>query len=344
MSTKSKSAVPVSRSRRTGVIFPGALGDFICFLPALTKLTESSSVEIFAQSQFDDIVPAQVAVRSLERSEISKLFIAEPAQDEVLRDFFDAYDAVYSWLGSRNQSFVRRLQALTSGRAQIFSLSPETYEGHQVDYYLSCINRVGDGPRQPTIELRQSAIHWREAFWADHALDQYPVLAIAPGSGAREKNWPAEFFFGIVQWWRMKVRGRIVLVVGPVEKERGGIQGLRSSCLIVEDLRLSQAAALLERCTVYLGNDSGMSHLAAALGVRTVALFGPSDPKQWAPRGDKVSVVRRHLSCSPCSRPILKSCSHRACLRELYPDDVSDAMATLPEVLTLTRSEAGIKV
>jgi len=129
----------------------------------------------------------------------------------------------------------------------------------------------------------------------------------------------------------------VILLAGPVELERGGIEKLRRSCLPVEEPTLSQAAALLSRCAIYLGNDSGMSHLAAALGIRTIAIFGPSDARQWAPPGAHVTVVRRNLACSPCPEPIMKSCPHRACLSELQPKEVIGILAALSEVVTLTR-------
>jgi ADP-heptose:LPS heptosyltransferase len=116
--------------------------------------------------------------------------------------------------------------------------------------------------------------------------------------------------------------GVVVLLLGPVEEERGGVHELRQHCLVAGGLSLSQAAALLAASDVYLGNDSGITHLAAALGVPTVALFGPSDPRQWAPRGRQVAIVRRAIECSPCSNLTMTSCPHRACLTDLYPEKV----------------------
>ena len=345
MSMKSKRNAGTKRpDARTCVIFPGALGDFICFLPALRVLAERAPLNLLAQSRFADIAPENVTVWSLERPEIGKLFAGGSLEDESAKSFFGAYDAVYSWLGSRSEGFAARLQALAGSRARLFPFRPATPQGHQADYYLRCLNRGEVSPGQPMIALRREAIVWRKDFWTRHGLDQRPVLAIAPGSGAREKNWPEDFFRSVVEWWGEAMGGVVILLVGPVEKERGGIERLRCSCLVAGDLRLSEAAALLSRCAVYLGNDSGMSHLAAAVGVRTVALFGPSDARQWAPRGANVTVMRQSIACSPCPEPTMKSCPHRACLREFLPSEVIRILAALPEVVTLTRYGAGITV
>jgi ADP-heptose:LPS heptosyltransferase len=337
-------AVPNVVRSRTCVLFPGALGDFICFLPALQTLARDADVDLFARSEFADIVTSRVTVRSLEVYEISRLFVANTAEDRRLQKFFGAYTAIYSWLGNQQREFVQRLQSLCYGRAEIFPFRPNNSETHQTDYYLSCLRGDSVDSRQPVVGLRPEGMGWCAHFWVRHELHRRPVMVIAPGSGAREKNWPEEFFLAVVEWWRQAVDGVAVLVAGPVEEERGGTERLRPSCIVASDLTLSQAAALLAGCELYLGNDSGITHLAAATGIRTVALFGPSNARQWAPRGNRVTVINRNIECSPCQITKMKSCPHRACLTELRPTDVIGVVATLPEVVTLTRMGAGIKV
>ena len=329
---------------RSCVLFPGALGDFICLLPALQTLARDCEVDLFARSEFADIVASEVTVHSLESHEVSRLFTANIAEDQPSQNFFGAYAAVYSWLGSRQSDFVQRLRALSGGRAQIFPFQPDDSETHHMDYYLGCLRRHSAVSRQPQVALRPEGIAWCAHFWSARELHHRPVLVIAPGSGAREKNWPEEFFLAVVEWWRQAVNGAVVLLTGPVEEERGGTDRLRHRCIVASDLTLSRAAALLARCDVYLGNDSGITHLAAIAGVRTVALFGPSNARQWAPRGRRVTIVSRNIECSPCQIPMMKSCPHHACLSELHPKDVIGVMAALPEVVTLTRMGAGIKV
>jgi ADP-heptose:LPS heptosyltransferase len=330
-------SIEAERSRRICVIFPGALGDFICFLPALHALARTATVDVFARSEFADIAPQGVAVASLERPEISKLFASESVDDVQAHRFFRAYDAVYSWFASGEEKFVLRLQAMADGRARVLPFRPPAAEGHQADYYLSALGPLDGLSARPLVALRAEGICWADSFSARHSLQGRPLLALAPGSGAREKNWPAEFFLAVTRWWKQAVGGTVVLLIGPVEQERGGTDELQSSCVVAGNLNLSRLAALLARSDIYLGNDSGVSHLAAALGVRTVVLFGPSDAHQWAPRGEKVILFRRGIDCSPCRELAMKNCPHRACLTELHPDDVIAMLANLPEVVTLTR-------
>ena len=247
------------------MLFPGALGDFICFLPALQKLARNADVDLFARSEFADIVPSRVTVRSLECNEITRLFVANTAGDQQLQDFFGVYAAVYSWLGSRQSEFVQQLTSLSCGRARIYPFQPTNSSIHQTDYYLSRVGRDSTSSLEPEVELRPEGVDWCAQFCAIHELRGQALLVIAPGSGAREKNWPEDFFLAVVKWWREVVNGVVVLLAGPVEEERGGIERLRANCLVASGLTLSQAAALLARSDLYLGNDSGISHLAAAV-------------------------------------------------------------------------------
>jgi ADP-heptose:LPS heptosyltransferase len=97
----------------------------------------------------------------------------------------------------------------------------------------------------------------------------------------------------------------------------------------VREWPLEDLAALLGRCVGYVGGDSGVTHLAAAVGTPVVAVFGPTDPAVWAPRGPHVAIVRHRVPCQPCTWEAMWACSHRACLADLTVDAVVDAAARL---------------
>lgn len=304
------------------VIFPGALGDFICFLPALEKLARGGEIDLLAQAQFADLLPATVKTRSLECYEITRLFVAGAERDQRLRVFFGSYAFIVSWMGSSQPDFVKHLQALSNGKLRIYPFRPSRSRVHMVDYYLSCLGERSPREIFPGIPLRSDALVWSRRFWRQSGLEKKRVLVLAPGSGAKEKNWPIQFYRVVAEWWEKRFGGKVLIVSGPVEEERGEIGGLWASALVVHGLDLAQVAALLFRCDLYLGNDSGVTHLAAALGVETVALFGPTDVTQWAPRGGRVTVISQNAECSPCMDSIMKACPHRKCLTAFRPGDV----------------------
>ncbi len=333
---------PVARAQaiwnKVLAIFPGALGDFICFLPALKTLAADRTLDLLARTEYGDLAPTTVQVHSLERYEISRLFVAGAEDDERLKSFFSRYRFVYSWMGSREPDFVRRLQVLSKGRIRVFPFRPPRSEMHISDYYLSCVEAKCSRKIMPAFPFHCSALNWSWQFCRQSGLEGKKILALAPGSGAKEKNWPVQFYRVVAEWWEKKLGGKVLVVLGPTEEDRKE-EAFWSNALVVRGLDLGKLAALLTRCHLYVGNDSGVTHLSAALGVETIALFGPTDPSEWAPRGERVTVITRKISCSPCADSVRKLCSHRECLTDLSPSNV---LIRIEEVLmTASRGPDG---
>jgi hypothetical protein len=312
--------------QRTLVLFPGALGDFICFLPSLGKLAQRRAVDLFARSDYGDIAPASVRTRSLECDRIARLFVPGADQDADLAQFFGAYAEVYSWMASGEPTFVANLSRLTHGRVRAFPFRPHDWRCPMMHYYLCCLGEDARGVSFGHVLLGGEALRRSSRYWESHALGGQRILAIAPGSGAGEKNWPAAYFDDVARWWERQAGGRVLVILGPAEAERAEPMHLGADALVVREERLGTVAALLSRCDIYLGNDSGLSHLAAALGVPTVTLFGPTDPTEWAPQGRHVIVLSQRIPCSPCSEPIRLNCTHRVCLSVLTPGVVIETL------------------
>jgi ADP-heptose:LPS heptosyltransferase len=306
-------------NRRVAVFFPGALGDFICLLPALHALAERAHLEIFAKTQFADIMPENIKVGALERYEINRLFVAGAAFEQRVRDFFSSYERVYSWMGSSQPVFSSEIRAVAPERVRLFAFRGVDPAIHQSDYYLSCLELSGNQLPAVHIALQPVALNWLGEFCRLHALKEKALLVMAPGSGAGEKNWPAAYFATVGRWWRERTGGAVIILLGPVEKERGGFDMLTGEFIAAQDLSLAQVAALLARSDLYCGNDSGITHLCAALGATTMAVFGPSDPRIWAPRGPKVTLLRLGVACSPCDMNVMKICPHHQCLNDFSP-------------------------
>jgi heptosyltransferase III len=128
-------------------------------------------------------------------------------------------------------------------------------------------------------------------------LAQLPplFLAIHPGSGSPAKNWPAERFAAL--GGRLVGAEPALLALGPTEEAwpwRSAVPGTR--CVVARNLPVRALAAVLSRAGLFVGNDSGASHLAAAAGAPTLALFGPTDPFQWAPAERSARWLRAPLA------------------------------------------------
>ena len=124
----------------------------------------------------------------------------------------------------------------------------------------------------------------REARARTRALDE-GFLALHIGSGSPAKNWPGERF---AEAARRLSRGRPwLLVLGPAEEEPAAWPG----AIVAREWPLRVLGAVLSRAGLFLGNDSGVAHLAAASGAPTLTLFGPTDPALWAPVGRSVATL-----------------------------------------------------
>jgi ADP-heptose:LPS heptosyltransferase len=120
-----------------------------------------------------------------------------------------------------------------------------------------------------------------------------PLVALHPGSGGRHKCWPPDRYGRLCD--RLTAMGYTpVLTAGPADE--GVIQAVMAGAsaarpVVVDQAPLTHLAGLLTRCRAMMGNDSGITHLAAAVGIPTIALFGPTDPAVWGPRGKTVRIV-----------------------------------------------------
>jgi ADP-heptose:LPS heptosyltransferase len=125
--------------------------------------------------------------------------------------------------------------------------------------------------------------------WDDRTFEVAPIrsqdILVHPGSGSPAKNWPSERFAAVIRGAERPVR----LIVGEADQ---AVAARFCGVPRLEHPSLEELAARLAGCHAYLGNDSGVSHLAGLCGARSLVLFGPTDPTVWRPIGPRVEVLR----------------------------------------------------
>ncbi|MGA3399264.1 MAG: glycosyltransferase family 9 protein [Acetobacteraceae bacterium] len=171
---------------------------------------------------------------------------------------------------------------------------------------------------------------------AVRALFHKPVVAMHIGAGNITKTWPAEYFSALIDLLTERNGVAVMLIGGPDEREAA--EALRETLLrpdavgsVVGETPLDELPRLLSACCLYIGNDSGPKHIAAALGVPTIGIHsGVVDAIEWGPVGRRAVALRRNMTCSPCYLARAEDCPRGlACLRHLDPSVVYQTAAML---------------
>ncbi|MGC4117539.1 MAG: glycosyltransferase family 9 protein [Myxococcales bacterium] len=197
---------------------------------------------------------------------------------------------------------------------------------HAIDLYFEALEPLGLKPDDRALELHLSPAHADEA---SRVVPRGRVAAIAPGARWANKRWPPERFAEVVR--ALRERGFAPLLLGgPGDAETLAAvrAALPDGIPDTAGLGIGGLAAAIERSAVVVSNDSGPVHLASALGVPVVALFGPTSPERWRPLSPRSEVVRRTLPCSPCSNHGAATCplGHHDCLKDLPTEAVLAAV------------------
>ncbi len=160
-----------------------------------------------------------------------------------------------------------------------------------------------------------------------------PWLTVAPGSGQARKNWPLSHYYEVSRTLAWQFNMGIAWLAGPAEEAAlPYLEALAQAQghLLLANRPLAQVARVLSHCRLYIGNDSGLTHLAAAVaGPDVLALFGPTDPRVWAPLGPQVHALVAPCVQAPCAEGRTIPCSEPRCMETLSPETVLAAAAAL---------------
>jgi heptosyltransferase III len=303
---------------RVLVIFPGALGDLMCVMPAIAAIARRHagvSIELMARFELARLVVGRTVVtrgHSIDAREVSALFTDQPSDNA--RRFFSQFDRIYSFFASDDARFRAQLNSATDGEVSFHPFRP-TGEGHVSEAYLRAIGEdalPADVLLEPTPNDLVAAVQ----ALAQSRCDSSELIVIFPGSGSRAKNWPAENFLELASM--LAKRSGILRSADSALNDKGmGHDDQTHSCVVVlgpaetalepifrkldlpvlKDLDLQTVSGIARIAAAFVGNDSGVSHLAAAVGTSGVVIFGPTDPSRWRPiasrPGQHVEVLKR---------------------------------------------------
>ena len=311
------------------VIHHGALGDVVATFPALLRLKKLyGSLSIICQGSIGQLAQEfNIADKwfPLEASAFATLFSIhiDPNVKNILR----SYGKII--LFSRSRSLEKTLFSVSKN--EVYGIPPRPDLGqkiHIIQHILSHLVRF----RLLEKSDENIRIALSPSLYSDQRSPQYDPskIIIHPGSGSRKKCWPISNFIKVAA--TLKEGGKQPeFILGPAEYDLHDIlvQTEKHNTNVHKIEKLTELAGLLKTGAGFIGNDSGVSHLAAFMGLPTVVVFGPSDPKTWKPIGRVVKVVQPDIECSPCFEAGAVGCEEIDCFSRITPENVLKAFYEL---------------
>ncbi len=297
------------------VIRGGAIGDFLLTLPAISLLREAfpqARLEILGYEHIVSLATSggyADAARSIEYAAMAGFFNPKADLDPELSAYFASFQQIVSYLYDPDGFFAGNLRRC--GVKNLIEASPKVdVEGdHATRQLARPLERLALYlDHEVDVRLRMAAFHQEQASAVLQTCGggrdpELPLVAIHPGSGGERKNWPPERWEALGRWLFSlpePIRPWVLLVGG--ESDVKTLETLQTAWaadiqaagrfIVAANQPLPDLAALLARCRLFVGHDSGISHLAAAVGLPCVLLFGPTDPDIWAPLQKDVIILR----------------------------------------------------
>jgi len=286
------------------IVHQGAIGDFILSLPALEAIHRCYSRARFTflgHPSVKEIIVSRpyfhVVLNCLDKR-WAPLYNSKGKLETRTFESLPPVESIFAFCRSSSQELVGNLARIYEKPAYRIDPFPHSdLELHVSDYQCLQLEELGIPALPcPPVVIAPSQEDFLEArrFVQQNVTPGHQLILIHAGSGGRNKVWSVAGWFDVIMKLSGRQTGKIALIEGPadshiVEQLYAKVESI--SPLLINSWRLGTLAALIKHSSLYLGNDSGITHLAAACDTPTIALFGPSDPRIWAPRGPQVKVV-----------------------------------------------------
>jgi heptosyltransferase-3 len=286
------------------VIRGGAIGDFILTLPAIAALRRQfpeAHLEVLGYPHIAQLAMAGGLVDRVSPIEARALagFFARNGQlFEELADYFSEFDLIISYLYDPDAIFRTNVGRCSAAQFIACPHRPdEQTQVHAAKVYLKPLERLAifDADHVPRLHIDRNLTVSGPSHSSNEPSEAAPRLALHPGSGSDRKNWPEDRWAELLQRLVDLTPFNLLMVGGEAEGER--LQRLAAAlapmrCRVAQNLPLAELALLLARCQGFIGHDSGISHLAAAVGLPVLVLWGATDEVIWRPPSEQVIILR----------------------------------------------------
>ncbi|HKB89917.1 MAG TPA: glycosyltransferase family 9 protein [Opitutaceae bacterium] len=290
------------------VLRGGAIGDFIVTLPALGLLRRqwpSAHIACIGNPRAAELALGRYyldAVYSQHDAKWAALY-GDTALSAPLQEFFGSFDLVINYWPDPDNTLAHHMTQLGFGpprtASKIFlSISALATKAPAARHYAEPLSQLGliADDFVAKLYLKNDDIASADSILAKIAVRGRPLVAFHPGSGSVRKNWPVERWEQLIRQMHASTSTHLLLIGG--EADAAVLRTLSDTLTdspfsVLDNLPLPSLAAVLQRCHLFIGHDSGISHIASAVGTRSLLMFGPTDSAIWAPRGAAVTVIQR---------------------------------------------------
>ena len=303
----------------------GALGELILSLPALYTLKaggRAGHLHLISRTDIADIIiENRLAdeVSAIENGIFAEFFVSGTLSRETA-EFLGTFTNAFIFMKNIDEVYAKNLRRHVPKCFFIPTWPEEGRVMHLSAAQVEQLNRSGIvAGEMPRLEVRPfpSGIHRGRK-----------IMTVHPGSGGKKKCWPTGNVLELMKMLGTDKRFYFYFILGPAEgrglheiSERFFSEN-KIDASVVAGQPVSSIASLLASSSLHIGNDSGITHLASALGTPTLAIFGPTDPKIWGPSGSNAKIVTTGCPCSPCSEEDRRRCPGVECLGGLQVDVV----------------------
>ena len=310
-------------TRSLVIVHPGSLGDVLLAVPAIRRLgarNNGREILLVAQESISRLLIACGIINgwmSLEGPAGAGLFSKGASLPCKLKMWLNRCDIAVAWMDDNEGTLRAIFEEFAVAEVRIQSpFSPALHRRHQSHRFLEKVEEPpDDGSLERFIQVPPNLVEEGTACLERIGIPRgRPFVLVHPGSGSAHKCLHPITIADIIQ--RLDQKGLLTVVIeGPADQHavEHVLKVIRPRPPILRNLELTALAGILVQAGFYLGHDSGVTHLAALLGVRTVAVFGPTDPARWRPLGDHVTIVRGP-SCLCPSWDDVRECHEKPCL------------------------------
>ena len=314
------------------------VGDVLLATPVLSRLREGfpkAHLTMLVNPGTDEVVrghPALDEVLILERgSVVGQWRFVQELRDRSFDIVVDLTDGDRSALLGRLSGAPVRLGYNSEGRWRGFLytkvIEADRFAMHTVRYHLAATESLGltGPPPAPILTVTPEAQHEGDRLLREAGIDgMLPLVCLHPGARWWFKSWPAERFAALADLIQTETSAQALFLGGELERSlsdriAGGMKTPFHS--LIGKTSLLDLAAVLERASLLVTNDNGPMHMAAAMHIPVIGLFGPSDPTAWGPWGDGHRTFYKGLDCRACFHP---DCfrGEQNCMRLITLDEV----------------------